>query len=101
MPNGGSGTINASPAQQRVSLGNGAGLGSYRERSGSSNGSVRKKRVSRAESRNSNKPRAVEQTVAQQSSATLIEKEESATGAVGYVVYIKYFKGIGLWLGCS
>ncbi|XP_040171084.1 multidrug resistance-associated protein 1-like isoform X2 [Anopheles arabiensis] len=69
------------------------------QRSGSSNGSVRKKRVSRAESRNSNKPRAVEQTVAQQSSATLIEKEESATGAVGYVVYIKYFKGIGLWLG--
>lgn len=30
---------------------------------------------------------------------TLIEKEESATGSVGFGVYIRYFKGIGLW--CS
>jgi ATP-binding cassette, subfamily C (CFTR/MRP), member 1 len=29
----------------------------------------------------------------------LIEKEESATGSVGYGVYIRYFKSIGLWLG--
>uniref|UniRef100_A0A182NES5 ABC-type glutathione-S-conjugate transporter n=1 Tax=Anopheles dirus TaxID=7168 RepID=A0A182NES5_9DIPT len=69
------------------------------QRSGSSNGSVRKKRVSRAESRNSNKPRAAEPAPQQASAATLIEKEESATGAVGYMVYVKYFKGIGLWLG--
>uniref|UniRef100_A0AAG5CWE8 ABC-type glutathione-S-conjugate transporter n=1 Tax=Anopheles atroparvus TaxID=41427 RepID=A0AAG5CWE8_ANOAO len=69
------------------------------DRSGSSNGSIRKKRVSRAESRNSNKPRAVEAPAQLPSAATLIEKEESATGSVGYAVYIKYFKGIGLWLG--
>uniref|UniRef100_A0A182Y9Z9 ABC-type glutathione-S-conjugate transporter n=2 Tax=Anopheles stephensi TaxID=30069 RepID=A0A182Y9Z9_ANOST len=69
------------------------------QRSGSSNGSIRKKRISRAESRNSNKPRAAEPVPQQLSAATLIEKEESATGAVGYLVYVKYFKGIGLWLG--
>uniref|UniRef100_A0A1B0D0A2 ABC-type glutathione-S-conjugate transporter n=1 Tax=Phlebotomus papatasi TaxID=29031 RepID=A0A1B0D0A2_PHLPP len=28
----------------------------------------------------------------------LIEKEESATGKVSWAVYIKYFKGIGIWM---
>ncbi|XP_059614039.1 multidrug resistance-associated protein 1-like [Phlebotomus argentipes] len=29
---------------------------------------------------------------------TLIEKEESATGKVSWAVYIKYFKGVGVWM---
>ncbi|XP_062705317.1 multidrug resistance-associated protein 1-like [Aedes albopictus] len=61
--------------------------------SGGSGGSVRKKRISRQESRNSNKP--VEAPAAPAKGTTLIEKEESATGAVSYAVYLKYFKAIG------
>ncbi|XP_038107556.1 multidrug resistance-associated protein 1-like [Culex quinquefasciatus] len=60
--------------------------------SNGSGGSMRKKKLSRQESRNSNK---VETPAAQVKGATLIEKEESATGAVDFAVYIKYFKAIG------
>ncbi|XP_058453712.1 multidrug resistance-associated protein 1-like [Malaya genurostris] len=64
-------------------------------KSNGSGGSKRKKKVSRQESRNSNKPLEVVQA----QGTTLIEKEESATGAVSYAVYIKYFKAIGWNLG--
>ncbi|KAL1397170.1 hypothetical protein pipiens_009960 [Culex pipiens pipiens] len=60
--------------------------------SNGSGGSMRKKKLSRQESRNSNK---VETPAALVKGATLIEKEESATGAVDFAVYIKYFKAIG------
>ncbi|XP_065088176.1 multidrug resistance-associated protein 1-like [Ochlerotatus camptorhynchus] len=63
------------------------------ERSAGSGGSIRKKKVSRQESRNSNKKPEILDTPAK--GTTLIEKEESATGAVSYAVYIKYFKAIG------
>lgn len=60
--------------------------------SNGSGGSMRKKKLSRQESRNSNK---VEAPAPLAKGATLIEKEESATGAVDFKVYIKYFKAIG------
>ncbi|XP_055548416.1 multidrug resistance-associated protein 1-like [Wyeomyia smithii] len=58
-----------------------------------------KKRISRQESRLSagkEKPTAL---ATQADKSTLIEKEESATGAVTLTVYLKYIKAIGLSLG--
>ncbi|XP_058820116.1 multidrug resistance-associated protein 1-like [Topomyia yanbarensis] len=63
-------------------------------KSNGSGGSKKKKKVSRQESRHS---KLMEPAPAQ--GTTLIEKEESATGAVTYAVYLKYFKAIGWNLG--
>ncbi|XP_053694450.1 multidrug resistance-associated protein 1-like [Sabethes cyaneus] len=63
-------------------------------KSNGSGGSKRKKKVSRQESRNSNKPLELKAPAA--AGTVLIEKEESATGGVSYLVYLKYFKAIGL-----
>ncbi|XP_055546953.1 multidrug resistance-associated protein 1-like [Wyeomyia smithii] len=62
-------------------------------KSSGSEGSKRRKKVSRQESRNSNKP--LESQAAVAVGTVLIEKEEAATGGVSYHVYIKYFKAIG------
>jgi ATP-binding cassette, subfamily C (CFTR/MRP), member 1 len=34
-----------------------------------------------------------------QNASKLIEKEEAAIGSVGFAIYIRYFKNIGLWFG--
>lgn len=65
-------------------------------RSNQSDEGVPRKRTSRQESRSSIKKDQPPQLAPK---ATLIEKEESATGAVTLAVYIKYVKAIGLSLG--
>ncbi|XP_062549079.1 multidrug resistance-associated protein 1-like isoform X2 [Armigeres subalbatus] len=65
-------------------------------RSDHSDESAPRKRISRNESRSSYRKEKPTQIVPK---ATLIEKEESATGGVTLAVYIKYIKGIGLSLG--
>ncbi|XP_058061275.1 multidrug resistance-associated protein 1-like [Anopheles bellator] len=66
-------------------------------RSSGSNGSRKKKRISRQESRaSSNKEAPMIQNL---DKATLIEKEESATGAVTWLVYKKYISAIGFQFG--
>uniref|UniRef100_A0A1L8E4B5 ABC-type glutathione-S-conjugate transporter n=2 Tax=Nyssomyia neivai TaxID=330878 RepID=A0A1L8E4B5_9DIPT len=55
---------------------------------GSKKGSMRK-RTSKLEKEEIKLPKT---------GTTLIEKEESATGKVSWAVYIKYFKGVGIWM---
>ncbi|XP_053694487.1 multidrug resistance-associated protein 1-like [Sabethes cyaneus] len=62
-------------------------------KSSGSGGSKPRRQVSRQESRNSNKPAEFQATA--KVGTVLIEKEESATGGVSYLVYLKYFKAIG------
>lgn len=69
--------------------------------SSSLNGSMRRKTSrNRKESENSRKS-SVKSTVVNPRKINLIEKEESATGKVGWDVYIKYFKGIGVTMGLA
>ncbi|XP_055543163.1 multidrug resistance-associated protein 1-like [Wyeomyia smithii] len=62
-------------------------------RSNESGGSKRRKKISRQESRMSNRPQVPQAAAAV--GTVLIQKEESATGGVSYLVYMKYFKAIG------
>ncbi|XP_041776524.1 multidrug resistance-associated protein 1-like isoform X3 [Anopheles merus] len=66
-------------------------------RSGGSNSSIRKKRISRQESKASAKKE--DPIIQNLDKATLIEKEESATGAVTWAVYKKYVTAIGFQFG--
>uniref|UniRef100_A0AAG5CWC8 ABC-type glutathione-S-conjugate transporter n=1 Tax=Anopheles atroparvus TaxID=41427 RepID=A0AAG5CWC8_ANOAO len=66
-------------------------------RSDGSNGSQRRKRISRQESKQSKKRE--EPLIQNLDNATLIEKEESATGAVTWAVYKKYVTAIGFQFG--
>lgn len=66
-------------------------------RSNQSDENVPRKRISRQETRTSIKKDQPDQTKID--NTTLIEKEESATGAVTLAVYMKYIKAIGLSLG--
>uniref|UniRef100_A0A182M895 ABC-type glutathione-S-conjugate transporter n=1 Tax=Anopheles culicifacies TaxID=139723 RepID=A0A182M895_9DIPT len=66
-------------------------------RSGGSNGSQRKKRISRQESKASAKKE--DPIIQNLDKATLIEKEESATGSVTWAVYKKYVTAIGFQFG--
>nr|XP_029719887.1 multidrug resistance-associated protein 1-like [Aedes albopictus] len=68
-------------------------------RSNQSDENVPRKRTSRQESRTSIKKDQPSEAAPRMDKATLIEKEESATGAVTLAVYIKYIKAIGLSLG--
>lgn len=74
---------------------------SVRSSNSSKGGSVRKRRVRRESSTKSggskNEPIPDAANISKQ--ATLIEKEEAATGAVGFAVYWQYFKSIGIWTG--
>lgn len=67
------------------------------------NGSIRKRRVSqRRQSDKSEK--GVSETKAenkQKQGGKLTESEDSATGAVGLKVYLRYFQSIGVWLSIS
>ncbi|ETN62869.1 multidrug resistance-associated protein 1 [Anopheles darlingi] len=66
-------------------------------RSSGSNGSQKKKRISRQESKASAKKEVP--TIQNLDKAVLIEKEESATGAVTWTVYKKYISAIGFQFG--
>jgi hypothetical protein len=64
--------------------------------SSSLNGSVRRRRSGRRGSEKSEK-----EVVPEKSKTKLIDNEEAATGSVGWGVYVRYFKSIGLTLGLT
>ncbi|XP_062549081.1 multidrug resistance-associated protein 1-like isoform X2 [Armigeres subalbatus] len=68
-------------------------------RSNKSDENVPRKRLSRNESRSSYRKENPNEVDTKLEKATLIEKEESATGAVTFGVYLQYLKAVGLSLG--
>lgn len=59
------------------------------------NGSIRKRRISQRRQSDKSEKEAEEK---QKQASKLTEIEDAATGAVGFSVYIRYFKSIGVWM---